>query len=164
VLFRLSYRNHIHGSGRTRTCTDLILSQAPLPFGLLNLLCLHTSQSLLHRVGLEPTRLRLKGGCSAIELPVRTIHMHREGFEPPADPLEEGCSDPLSYRCNINRTVFFESASRHHFLSMHPAGVEPATNRVRTGGSAIELRVRLTANYAIPLNTTISERNTLGRS
>ena len=36
ALIRLSYRNQLHGSGRSRTCTNLILSQAPLPIGLLN--------------------------------------------------------------------------------------------------------------------------------
>jgi hypothetical protein len=52
----------------------------------------------MHRAGFEPASLRLKGGGSSIELPVRIFHVHREGFEPPANPLEEGRSDPLSYR------------------------------------------------------------------
>jgi hypothetical protein len=131
-----------NGSGRIRTRTNLILSQAPLPIGLLNrkprwgwsgrklkverrpvcstfyslpspLYC--GSSRNMHRAGIEPASIRLKDGGSAIELPVRNVHTHREGFEPPADPLEEGCSDPLSYRCKINRTVFFDSAC--HLLS-----------------------------------------------
>ena len=83
----------------------------------------------MHRAGLEPTPIRLKGGDSAVELPVRTIRMHREGFKPPADPLEEGCSVPLSYRCDISDTVSFSFPSHHHFLSctwqdsnLHPPG------------------------------------------
>ena len=69
--------------------------------------------------------------------------MHREGFEPPADPLEEGCS------CSVELPV--HQLTRHRFLlvsiarppqSMHPAGLEPATVRLRAGGSAVELRVR----------------------
>lgn len=55
-------------------------------------LLLSTINCSMHRAGLEPTFLRLKGGGSAIELPVRALRMHREGFEPSADPLEEGCS------------------------------------------------------------------------
>jgi hypothetical protein len=51
--------------------------------------------SFMHRAGLEPASVRLKIGDSAIELPVLlgdTIAMHREGFEPPPDSLEESCS------------------------------------------------------------------------
>jgi hypothetical protein len=46
ALVRLSYRNFFYGPGRIRTCTNLILSQAPLPIGLLNRL-LSTFPSLL---------------------------------------------------------------------------------------------------------------------
>ena len=52
----------------------------------------------MHRAGLEPAPSRLKGGGSAVELPVRDPRpdgdagrargMHREGFEPPAVSLE----------------------------------------------------------------------------
>jgi hypothetical protein len=67
--------------------------------------------------------------------------MHREGLEPSADPLEEGCSDSieLPVRLQLHRFLlgaFIESPF------MHPAGFEPATNRLRAGGSAVELRVR----------------------
>jgi hypothetical protein len=88
--------------------------------GLLNRPLSLGARVSLHRAGLEPTPIRLKGGGSAVELPVRTVHMHREGFEPPADPLEEGCSDPLSYRCEISCTVSFSFPSRH--VSFHAPG------------------------------------------
>jgi hypothetical protein len=55
----------------------------------------------MHRAGIEPAWCRLKGGGSAIERPVRSLHMHREGFEPPADPLEEGCSDSVELPVRI---------------------------------------------------------------
>jgi hypothetical protein len=50
---------------------------------------------VMHRAGLEPASLRLKIGGSPFELPVLlgdTIATHREGFEAPADSLEESCS------------------------------------------------------------------------
>src|SRR5579862_321452 len=40
----------------------------------------------------------------------------------------------------------------YHGLLMHPAGLEPASHRLRTGGSAIELRV---PNNTSQFNTTI---------
>ena len=120
------------------------LRPLPLPLGL-------------HRAGIEPAFFRLKGGGSAIELPVRNVHTHREGFEPPADPLEEGCSYPLSYRCKVKSTVCFSIATCSNLLMfqsplMHPAGLEPAPIRLRAGGSTIELRVRY---ISIPSNTAI---------
>ena len=59
----------------------------------------HATPSM-HRAGLEPATVRLKAGGSAVELSVRhttsrVVHMHREGFETPADALEGRCSCPV---------------------------------------------------------------------
>src|SRR5688572_8495849 len=103
----------------------------------------------MHRAGLEPATLRLKAGGSAIELSVRPRRrawahvrgMHREGFEPPTDSLEESCSAPLSYRrvSFIRRRFLLGSIVVPSFsdtqFRMHPVGVEPTTPRLRGGGS-----------------------------
>ena len=52
----------------------------------------------------------------------------------------------MSYRrVIISRTVFFCSAPSQHNSPrhMHPAGFEPASTRLRDGGSPVELRVRM---------------------
>ena len=86
--------------------------------------------------------------------------MHREGFEPPTDCLEGSCSGPLSYRCDRFFAPFpSRLAGVHEFHdvrpfslftdcsvdSMHPAGLEPATRRLRADSSPIKLRVRCCA-------------------
>src|SRR4051794_14275777 len=119
----------------------------------------------MHRAGFEPASLRLKGGGSSVELPVRSqampaIHVdliHREGFEPPADCLEDSCSSdraagallrgpfsPVLTHLRLRRAGYCLPASFRQATAcpaVHPAGLEPAALRLRGGSSTIELRV-----------------------
>lgn len=105
----------------------------------------------MHRAGLEPATLRLKAGGSAIELSVprarrvTVVSMHREGFEPPADALEGRCSCPVElpvrrqlvpHRFLLAVNMSHASFRSYYIQPVHPAGVEPATFRLRAGGSA----------------------------
>ena len=88
------------GPHRIRTCTGAILRRLPLPSWATGPFFSYCRLISMHRAGFEPASLRLKGGGSAVELPVlqalparpRLDLMHREGFEPPADCLEDSCS------------------------------------------------------------------------
>jgi hypothetical protein len=78
----------------------------------------------MHRAGLEPASLRLKGGGSAVELSVRRAlpgraarGMHREGFEPPAVSLEGSRSDSVELPVPLY--------SMHRFLLVSMVALPP---------------------------------------
>jgi hypothetical protein len=84
----------------------------------------------MHRAGLEPATPRLKAGGSAIELSVRQRHeaaMHREGFEPPADSLEESRSSNRAAGAPLHEAPF-SSAIHDSLLSSYAS----APGRIRT--------------------------------
>jgi hypothetical protein len=94
----------------------------------------------MHREGIEPSSIRLKDGGSTIELPVRDRPRAPGRIRTFNQPFRRGpLFVPLSYRCKIIRTVFFAPPWLSPF--MHPAGFEPASDRLRTGHSSVELRV-----------------------
>ncbi len=139
ALVRLSYRNVLSFSGpsRIRTCTCLVLGQVPLPVGLLDrpCACSHSNAPSRTRTCNPPVKSR-----RLCHLSYR-CQMHREGLEPSADSLEESCSGSIELPVRLFSAAPFSSRV-HRITSMHPAGFEPATTRLRAGGSAVELRVR----------------------
>lgn len=97
----------------------------------------------MHRAGLEPASVRLKGGGSAFELPVHQFVLHR--FLRASMARSRRQADGSRRKAEgQNRPGFCPLPTAFCLLlSMHPAGLEPATVRLRAGGTAVELRVHL---------------------
>ena len=107
----------------------------------------------MHRAGLEPAPLRLKGGGSAVELPVRDPRpdgdagrargMHREGFEPPAVSLEGSRSKSVELPVPLywaHRFLLLSMVCRPSFRVHHSAFGEHAPGRDRTCNPPVKSR------------------------
>ncbi len=156
---------------RTRTCTNVILDHAPLPFGLPEQPALFAVQ--WSRRDSNPRFLvagqasyQLDHGPTFLRF---FLHMLREGFEPSSSAFGGPRSSDRAIATTINRAVATmisgpgrirtcntpllrrrplpSWATEPFVVLMHRAGVEPATLRLKAGGS-VRLSYRCVRTHA----------------